>query len=92
MQDEASCDVAAGGSCEFRPRQSWQTAADADVTADVQAPLLIVQRLPAVIRVDKCTRLDLDECASCGGGVAILAERMLHEIAYKLGRASKYGA
>lgn len=84
VQDESSC--------YFRPRQSWQTAADADVTADAQAPLLIVQRLPDVIRVDKCTRLDLHECASSGGGVAILAQRMLYEIAYKLGRAAKYGA
>lgn len=92
--DKKACSrgTSTAGLCPFRPRQSWQTAADESILTDVHAPLLMVQRLPAVIRVDKCTRFDLHECRSCGGGGAILAQRMLHEVAYKLGRAPKYGA
>lgn len=77
---------------DLRPRQSWEVAGDLTVGCDAAAPLLVVQRLPAVVRVDSCRRLNLQQAAMKGGSVAKLAERMLPELAYKLGRAPKYGA
>jgi len=43
-------------------------------------------------RVDAAAALDLSEVVQHGAGGCILAERLLPEVAYKLGRASKYGA
>lgn len=34
----------------------------------------------------------MDEIRGLGGGKSILAERVIHEVAYKIGRAPKYGA
>jgi len=36
--------------------------------------------------------MKLSEAHQRGGQGTILADRMLHEVAYKLGRAPKYGA
>ena len=43
-------------------------------------------------RRDRVEELSLTSIAARGGGKCILAERMLHEIAYKIDRAPKYGA
>jgi hypothetical protein len=59
---------------------------------DAHHPAIVVHRLPAVIRVDSARRLDLSHISSQGAAGCILAERLLPEIAYKLGRAPKYGA
>jgi hypothetical protein len=82
------------GSCSggLRPRQSWQLCRDEVVAVEEQAPLLTAQRLPAVVRVDRCQQLSLGECSRHGGAGATLAERLLPELAYKLGRTPKYGA
>lgn len=76
----------------LRPRQSFELCKDKAVAVDLAAPLLMAQRLPAVVRVDGCAHLSLADTAKQGGAGAILAERLLPELAYKLGRAPKYGA
>lgn len=76
----------------LRPRQSFELCRDEPVAVRMQAPLLTAQRLPAVVRVDACRQLSLADCSQRGGAGAILAERLLPELAYKLGRAPKYGA
>jgi hypothetical protein len=76
----------------LRPRQSFQLCRDQPVAVHEQVPLLTAQRLPAVVRVDACRQLSLAECSQRGGAGAILAERLLPELAYKMGRAPKYGA
>lgn len=82
----------AAGVDHLRPRQSFEVAADATVAVQSSAPLLVVQRLPAAVRVDACQRLSLQQAGSRGGSGAKLAERFMPELAYKLGRAPKYGA
>lgn len=82
------------GSCTggLRPRQSFQLCRDEPVAVREQVPLLTAQRLPAVVRVDACRQLSLAACSQRSGAGAILAERLLPELAYKMGRAPKYGA
>lgn len=53
---------------------------------------LMVQHLPGVVRRDKVQKLSLSDIVATGGGCCILAEHILPELAYKLGRAAKYGA
>lgn len=81
-----------GGAGSLRPRQSFELCRDQPVQVDLRAPLLTVQRLPAVVRIDACGHLSLAGCCRQGGAGAILAQRLLPELAYKLGRAPKYGA
>lgn len=76
----------------LRPIQSWQVAGSCEVAADTRRPLLCLRRLPGVIRTDGCGRLGLVECCVAGGMGPILADRLLAEVAYKVGRAPKYGA
>lgn len=47
---------------------------------------------PPTCRHDRVVGLDLGYIAARGGAGCILAERLLPELAYKLGRAQKYGA
>ncbi|KAK9823699.1 hypothetical protein WJX72_004744 [[Myrmecia] bisecta] len=75
-----------------RPKQSYQICGLDEVQVQQDRPLLTVQRLPGVIRRDHATKLGLQECLQHGGNQCILAERLLPELAYKLGRAPKYGA
>jgi len=55
-------------------------------------PLVLIHRLLGVIRIDQARSCRLDEIIDRGGYGCILAERWLHEIAYKLGCAYKFGA
>jgi len=43
-------------------------------------------------RCDNVQSLSLTDIVKHGGGCCILAEHILPELAYKLGRAAKYGA
>mmetsp|Transcript_21239 Transcript_21239/g.63938 ORF Transcript_21239/g.63938 Transcript_21239/m.63938 type:complete len:423 (-) Transcript_21239:224-1492(-) len=90
--EEPEAAAVAAGVDHLRPRQSFEVAADATVAVQSSAPLLVVQRLPAAVRVDACQRLSLQQAGSRGGSGAKLAERFMPELAYKLGRAPKYGA
>lgn len=56
------------------------------------APMLVVRRLPGVVRRDRAGRLSLAEAAARGGMGCVLADRLLPEMSYKLARAPKYGA
>lgn len=76
----------------LRPVQSFEQHGGAPIDVDTRQPLLVVRRLPGVMRRDKATRCSVAECLSKGGMGCILADRLIPEIAYKLGRAPKYGA
>ncbi|KAL4434842.1 hypothetical protein ABPG77_005369 [Micractinium sp. CCAP 211/92] len=75
-----------------RPLQSYQFAGQERVAVDGQRPAAVVHRLPGVIRVDGAAALCLEEVQARGAAGCVLAERLLPEVAYKLGRAPKYGA
>ena len=91
-------DSAFAGIC--RPAQSHETLAptngaehaSVDPFMSLAAPLLVVRRLPAVIRVDRCSKLGVTECLRHGGDGSIASWHLLPELAFKLGRAPKYGA
>jgi hypothetical protein len=81
-----------------RPRQSFEcgaaiegtnAGAGPDVVAE-GATLLVVSRLAGVTRRDGAARLAA--AAASGGGGAMAVERLMHGVAFKLGRAPKYGA
>lgn len=76
----------------LRPLQSCEQLAGKPLAVSQQRAILCLRRLPGVIRRDECSRFSLSECCSSSGGLALLADRLLPEIAYKLGRAPKYGA
>ncbi len=83
-----------------RPMQSHETLAptngaehaSVDPTMSLAAPLLVVRCLPAVIRVDRCSKFGVAECLRHGGDGPIASWHLLPELAFKLGRAPKYGA
>lgn len=86
-----------------RPMQSGQMLGGAPVTlltwsgggeggeATPVAAALCARRLPGAVRACGAARLALREARRTGEG-AVLMERLLPELAYKLGRAAKYGA
>jgi hypothetical protein len=75
-----------------RPVQSWQQLGGETIAVETRRPALCARRLPGVVRCGGARRLGLGEWAGGGGGGATLADRLLPEIAYKVGRAPKYGA
>lgn len=77
----------------LRPRQSYQLSGDKSV-ADVRDhhPLLVAHCLEGVTRRDDAQVFGVRECRDHGGDSTILADRFLHELAFKLWRAPKYGA
>lgn len=76
----------------LRPPQSCEQLAGQPLAVSHQRAVLCLRRLPGVIRRDECSRFSLGDCCSSSGTLAILADRLAPEIAYKLGRAPKYGA
>lgn len=85
-------DAAARGRQVRRPLQSYQFSGLERVEVDPFRPAIVVHRLAGVIRVDTASALDLAVIQAHGAAGCILAERLLPEVAYKLGRAPKYGA
>ena len=83
-----------------RPAQSFEMLAPThgaehatvDPAVSLNCPLLVVRRLPAVIRVDACSRFGVVECLNHGGDGPTACRHLLPELAFKLGRAAKYGA
>ncbi len=59
---------------------------------DPAAPVLVARRLPGVVRRDRAQKMTWREAAAAGGQGAVLLDRLLPEVAYKLARAPKYGA
>jgi len=58
----------------------------------MRQPVLVAARLRGVMRVDDVDTFCLDAALSHGGQGCILLERLIHEIAYKVARAPKYGS
>lgn len=56
------------------------------------SPMLIAQWQRAVTRKDNAERFSFDDFKEHGGNLTIPADRFLHEIAFKLWKAPKYGA
>jgi hypothetical protein len=84
-EDDQSCVV-------YRPKQSFEFSGEAEVEVCGDRGILRVDRLPGVVRRDNVCRLGVRECRDEGAVGCILAERLLWEVAYKMGRASKYGS
>ncbi|CAI5974294.1 unnamed protein product [Closterium sp. NIES-65] len=91
--------ASAGGSVPCVPRmafvpwQSYELRGDEPVEAIRRHhPLLVTRHLPAVTRCDEATRFGMQECIQNGGDRAILADRFIYEVAFKLWRYPKYGA
>jgi hypothetical protein len=82
----------AGALPATRPLQSWQQLGSGAAAVDARRPAVCLRRLPGVIRVDDASQLGLAECLERGCMVGTLADQLLAEIAYKVGRAPKYGA
>lgn len=77
----------------LRPRQSY-TMKTGRTLDDVRLhhPILLAQWQDGVTRVDLAKGFSFEEFMKRGGNLAMLAERFLHEVAFKLWKAPKYGA
>ncbi|BFI23290.1 hypothetical protein MPTK2_1g00720 [Marchantia polymorpha subsp. ruderalis] len=78
---------------EMMPRQSYTMKA-AQIIEGIRDhhPLLAVYHLNAVTRRDEVDSFAFDEFKQHAGNLTILVDRFLHEVAFKLWRAPKYGA
>ncbi|XP_042395142.1 uncharacterized protein LOC121985635 [Zingiber officinale] len=77
----------------LRPRQSY-TMKGGNILPDIRHhhPMLIAQWQEGVTRRDMAMRFCFDDFRERGGNLAILADRFLYEVAFKLWKAPKYGA
>eukprot|EP00884_Botryococcus_braunii_P022256 jgi/Botrbrau1/8714/Bobra.0311s0025.1 len=75
-----------------RPKQSWQYLGEDAVHVEQYNGVLRIERLPGVIRKDHVELVSVREARERGSAGCILADRLLPELAYKMGRASKYGS
>jgi hypothetical protein len=63
-----------------------------EVDVDMSRPIAVAACLRGVTRVDNVQRFQLGHIMRTGGQGCLLLERLIHEIAYKIARALKYGA
>ncbi|KAJ6845482.1 uncharacterized protein M6B38_287165 [Iris pallida] len=77
----------------LRPHQSY-TMKGGNVLCDIRHdyPMLVAQWQEGVTRKDMANAFSFQEFKEHGGNLAILADRFLHEVAFKLWKAPKYGA
>ncbi|XP_051195278.1 uncharacterized protein [Lolium perenne] len=77
----------------LRPRQSYTMKAG-NTLDDVRNhhPMLLAQWQEGVTRSDLAKEFSFEEFIKHAGNFAMLAERFLHEVAFKLWKAPKYGA
>ncbi|KAK9803194.1 hypothetical protein WJX73_001247 [Symbiochloris irregularis] len=75
-----------------RPMQSFQFLGTHAEETSAHHAILCLQYCPAIIRQDHLTKFDPARMCTAGGHGCILAERLLPELAFKLGFAPKYGA
>uniref|UniRef100_A0A0D9VBY7 Uncharacterized protein n=1 Tax=Leersia perrieri TaxID=77586 RepID=A0A0D9VBY7_9ORYZ len=77
----------------LRPRQSYTMKAG-NILDNVRNhhPMLLAQWQEGVTRSDLTKGFTFEEFIKRGGNLAMLAERFLHEVAFKLWKAPKYGA
>ncbi|MED6144468.1 hypothetical protein PIB30_015895 [Stylosanthes scabra] len=78
---------------ELFPLQSY-TMKGGNPRKDVRhhSPMLIAQWQHAVTRKDQTQKFSFEDFKEHGGNLTIPADRFLHEIAFKLWKAPKYGA
>ncbi|KAJ1277801.1 hypothetical protein BS78_04G030700 [Paspalum vaginatum] len=77
----------------LRPRQSCtMKAGHALDDVRLHHPILLAQWQEGVTRVDLAKGFSFEEFMKHGGNLAMLAVRFLHEVAFKLWKAPKYGA
>ncbi|PAN03907.1 hypothetical protein PAHAL_1G028400 [Panicum hallii] len=77
----------------LRPRQSYtMKAGHALEDVRLHHPILLAQWQEGVTRVDLVKVFSFEEFMKHGGNLAMLAERFLPEVAFKLWKAPKYGA
>ena len=93
--------VNGNASCSFRPPQSFTFRGSRPITLRNDIVSTVVYRGPrspppltnVVTRVDGVTRLDnVRDVYTEGCGKCILAERVLFEVSYKIGRSEKFGS
>lgn len=75
-----------------RPKQTWQVLGLQEVQVAEQQPMMVSSCLRGVTRCDELDTYNLEGMLRSAGQGCILAERLIHEVAYKVGRALKYGA
>lgn len=75
------------------PSQSY-TVKEGKIRSNVRdyCPMLMAQWQEAVTRKDMAETFSFKCFKECGGNLAIPADRFLHELAFKLWKAPKYGA
>ncbi|KAJ0977910.1 hypothetical protein J5N97_013384 [Dioscorea zingiberensis] len=75
------------------PRQSY-TMKGGSTLNDIRHhhPILVAQWQEGVTRRDMVMKFSFEEFKKDGANLAILADRFLHEVAFKLWKAPKYGA
>ncbi|KAL5724952.1 hypothetical protein ACHQM5_008152 [Ranunculus cassubicifolius] len=74
------------------PRQSYTISKLSAYKARHHCPMLIAQWQDAVTRKDMAKSFTFNEFKENGANLAIPADRFLHEVAFKLWKAPKYGA
>ncbi|KAL3702181.1 hypothetical protein R1sor_020203 [Riccia sorocarpa] len=78
---------------QLRPRQSYTLKAGQVIEGlREHHPLLVVYHLQAVTRRDEVVSFGFEEFKKHSGNLTIFVDRFLHEVAFKLWRAPKYGA
>ena len=78
----------------LRPRQSHEPPVPPGEppVRTIDRALMCIHRLDCCVRVDSAKWATQGEVAARGARGTILAEHLLSEVAYKLGRAAKFGA
>ncbi|KAL5714201.1 hypothetical protein ACHQM5_016193 [Ranunculus cassubicifolius] len=87
LQEEVTPDVSM-----LVPRQSYTISKESAYKARHHCPMLIAQWQEAVTRTDTAESFSFKEFKENGANLAIPADRFLHEVAFKLWKAPKYGA
>jgi hypothetical protein len=76
----------------YKPKQSWQASGLHTVQVKLAQPLMVASYLRGVTRKDDVEQYLLQDMLDIGGQGCLLVDRIIHEIAYKVGRAPKFGA
>jgi len=77
----------------IKPRQSYQFSGIVPVDVDEEYISTVLHSMPGWVRRDGVQSIiEVGVVGREGGGGSVLAEHLVPEIAYKIGRAPKYGA
>jgi hypothetical protein len=93
-QDDATTTATPSSSIvsTLKPRQSYQYSGMVPVDVDEEFVSTVVHSMPGWVRRDGVQSiLEVGVVGREGGGGSVLAEHLVPEIAYKIGRAPKYG-